>query len=90
MPRIPDRLRKLLESVELEGDVTVEGDDDGWTVTVELDHFEFLGEERAEGRRLHVIVTGAAATPNDAADEAARRLEQILESGVDDYRRVGP
>ena len=90
MTRIPNRLRALLERVELEGEVTVEGDDEGWTVTVELDHFEFLGEDNGEGRRLHVIVAGTAATPDAAADEAAARLEQILESPLDDYRRTIP
>ena len=79
MTRIPDRLRDLLERVELEAEVTAEGDEDGWTVTVELDHFEFLGEEQSEGRRLHILVAGTSTNVNDAADEAARRLATLSE-----------
>ena len=80
--RIPDTLRELLQAVELEADVTIEGDEEGWTVTVELDHFEQfeVDEERteAEGRRLHVVISGSGATPNDAADAARQRLTDVL------------
>ncbi|MDQ3879836.1 MAG: hypothetical protein M3295_01990 [Chloroflexota bacterium] len=85
MARIPDRLRRLLESVEPEAEVTVEGSDDGWTVSVELDHLEYLDDEHEEGRRLHVVVIGDSGNPNDAADEAARRLEQIIGPADDEF-----
>jgi hypothetical protein len=83
LTRIPDRLRELLESVELEADVTIEGDEDGWTVSVELDHFEQFEpdeEHEAQGRRLRVAVSGTGATPNDAADAARQRLADVLEA----------
>lgn len=79
--RIPERLRELLRGVELEAEVSIEGDEEGWTVSVELDHFEQFQEDQereAEGRRLHVIIAGNGATPNEAADAAQSRLTEIL------------
>ena len=61
--------------------LTVEGDEEGWTVSVELDHFEQFAEDQeheAEGRRLHVIIAGNGATPNEAAEAAQSRLTEVL------------
>lgn len=81
LARIPERLREVLRDTELEAEVTIEGDEDGWTVTVELDHFEQFeqdGDSEPKGRKLHVVVAGSGATPNEAADNVAARLTEAL------------